>query len=209
MTEQLTTVDDQSLWRRYVAELQAKEAELISAEAGLRWLRDQVEMDGATLAIWQDAIGKAESTRAQVGWILSAVKSVDSWISEANAPSFADQQTYGPGEFWFLNESAGGGLQGLSAVWLAPVPLAALVAAIALMTSALSYIGERVGVLNTSLGTYQQMRSNGIAHREAIEAANALVPESMLESIKKISYAGVAIVAAIFLLPKLLEAVKR
>lgn len=206
MADNLVAVEDQSLWRRYVGELQAKEAELNQAEAELRWLRDQVELDGPALLVWQDAIGKIESTRSQVGWILSAVRNVDAWIGNANAPSYADQQTYGPGEFWFLNESSG--LQGLSAVWLAPVPLAALVAAIALVTSALSYIGERVGLLKSTLSSYQQMRSSGIAHREAMEAANALVPESMLESVKKISYAGVAIVAAIFLLPKLIDFAK-
>lgn len=206
MADNLVAVEDQSLWRRYVGELQTKEAELNQAEAELRWMRDSVELDGASLLIWQDAIGKIESTRAQVGWILSAVRNVDAWITNANAPSYADQQTYGPGEFWFLNESSG--LQGLSAVWLAPVPLAALVASIALITSALSHIGERVGLLKSTLSSYQQMRESGIAHREAMEAANALVPESMLESVKKISYAGVAIVAAIFLLPKLIDFAK-
>lgn len=197
-------------WDQYVGELRSKESELNANEASLRVMRDQLEMDGPTLAIWQDAIGKIDSTRAQIGWILTAINSAGAWWENANA--LPETPVYG-GEFWFLNEHSQ--LQGLSGLgslgiaWLAPVPIAAIIAAIALLTHALSYVGERVGLLNSAIGTYQQMRSANIPHREALEAANALIPESMLESVKKIGYTGLIALLAIFFLPKILDALPK
>lgn len=208
MTRLVGVIDDaRASWVAYVSDLRSKELELNAAETTLRSMMDDAgPLDSDNARLWAEAITEIESARTKTGWLIHAVNNAGAWWTDIqNRPlgQTSDEMmgsgTLPPGLI---------GLSGMGALgiaWLAPVPLAAIIAAIAIMASALSFVGERIGLLDARMRQYSGFVRDGVAPAQAWQMANTNVPESMLESVKKISYVGLAAIAAIFVLPILMK----
>jgi hypothetical protein len=208
MSHLVGIVDDaRASWDAYIADLRSKEQALNSAEYRLRSMVDDVgSLDGENARLWNEAMTEIQSARTKTGWLVQSVNSVGAWWTNMNTGPLGQtsDEMMGPGTLppGLLGLS---GMGALGIAWLAPVPLAAIIAAIAIMASALSFVSERIGLLDARMRQYNGFVKDGVAPSQAWQMANTNVPESMLESVKKISYVGLAAIAAIFVLPLLMK----
>jgi len=145
-------------------------------------------LDAENTQIATDALARIHATEGQVAWIENALGAYRDWLANPGAdtaPTFTVPEGT-PSYSWDVEYGAG--LQGLTGLAAAPliagaIPLAGLIGAIALLTATVSYVAEKMGILDSRMRRYRDLTAAGVADAEAWRRANEAEPDSPLGQI--------------------------
>jgi hypothetical protein len=180
--------DAKAAWDDYVGQLRSREQELNDLEARAQWVKADAYLDDATLADVDRVLADIASTRSKVFTVIDAIRKVGDWWSKP--ASGAQWQTD-------AGLAGAGRLGGLGLVWLAPIPLAVIATAIAVIVASLrsgNPVIERAEQVRQTVSAFVR---DGMPIDQAVTRANEVVPRAAMSLGDGLSGMGLWIALAI------------